>query len=56
MVTFNGKEYHGLLGLVIAIPIVVFTFSTIAFTFLYVSLILTAPIWVIALIVWLVTK
>lgn len=52
-VKINGDEYHGLVGLLIAIPIIVLTFTAIAVAFLAVAAVLLSPI---ILIVWLAVR
>lgn len=51
-VKINGKEVDGVLGYLLAVPIIVFTFMTIAITFIGVCLLLLSPFILIGLLVW----
>lgn len=54
-VKINGTEYHGIFGLLLAIPIIIFTFAVIAIVFLGVIFVLLSPlialVWLISLVV-----
>lgn len=51
-VKVNGQEYHGLGGLLLAIPVFLF----ISVVFIFVSLLLLSPFILIGLIVWAVSQ
>lgn len=51
-VKINGVEVHGVLGYLIAVPVVVITFLWLALTFLGVVLLMLSPFILIALMAW----
>lgn len=51
MVTINGTEYKGIVGVLMAIPICVFVFTLLAAIFGLVALFLASPVILIVLLV-----